>query len=391
MLKLSDLSLANKRAVIRVDFNVPIQAGRVVDDTRIRAAIPTLNHVLAHGGSVILLSHWGRPTEGQYDPAYTLAPVADVLASLLNRPVRFEPHWQQGVTISAGEVVLCENVRFCVGEEANSPALAKQMAALGDLFVMDAFASAHRAHASTTGIIAFAPYACAGLLLMQEIHALNQAISQAQHPIVAIVGGAKVSTKLTVLETLLSKVDTLIVGGGIANTFLAAQGKAIGASLFEADLVPQAQHLLVLAAQQQVQIVVPLDVVTATHFDKNASASLKQFHEINADDKILDVGPRTCAQFSALLQDAATIIWNGPVGVFEFPAFAAGTRALAQAIATSHAFSLAGGGDTLAAIAAFGISDAISYISTGGGAFLEFLEGKTLPALSALDQAAKMK
>ncbi len=387
MRNITNVDLAGKRVVIRVDFNVPIQDGKVTNTKRICASLPTIHFALNQGASVILLSHWGRPTEGKYDAAYSLQPLVAPLSHLLALPVRFATDWLAGLTLTPGEVVLCENVRFQPGETADDAVLAQRMATLGDVFVMDAFATAHRAQASTHGIARYAPCACAGLLLMREMQALDQALATPKRPIVAIVGGAKVSTKLNILQAVLQKVDTLIVGGGIANTFLAATGQAIGQSLHEAELIPAATQLLHNAAQQGKHILLPSDVVTATTFSATALPYIKTVAQVQAQDLILDTGPDSNRRIAACLQQAGTIIWNGPMGVFEFAAFAEGTRSLAQAIAASSAFSLAGGGDTLAAIDAFDVSQGISYISTGGGAFLEYLEGQSLPGLRVLDAA----
>ncbi len=386
ILNLSDLHLKNKRVVVRVDFNVPIQNGQITSDSRIKAALPTIQKALQDGAAVILLSHLGRPTEGQFSTEDSLAPVATRLSALLNRPVPLLQNWIEGVTVAPGEVVLCENVRFLVGENKNDPTLAKKMAALCDIFVMDAFATAHRAQASTCGIAEFAPVACAGLLLQAELNALGKALALPAHPLIALVGGSKVSTKLTILEALSEKVDQLIVGGGIANTFLAAEGFNIGASLHEPDLIPTARNILAKLKKQGKSCPLPIDVVVATEFSASAPAQIKNILDVQARDMILDIGPQSAAQLADLLHQAKTIVWNGPVGVFEFEAFSQGTATVARAIAESKAFSLAGGGDTVAAIEAFGVEQDISYISTAGGAFLEFLEGKTLPAVAILEK-----
>ena len=386
ILNLSDLHLKNKRVVVRVDFNVPIQNGQITSDSRIKAALPTIQKALQDGAAVILLSHLGRPTEGQFSTEDSLAPVATRLSALLNRPVPLLQNWIEGVTVAPGEVVLCENVRFLVGENKNDPTLAKKMAALCDIFVMDAFATAHRAQASTCGIAEFAPVACAGLLLQAELNALGKALALPAHPLIALVGGSKVSTKLTILEALSEKVDQLIVGGGIANTFLAAEGFNIGASLHEPDLIPTARNILAKLKKQGKSCPLPIDVVVATEFSASAPAQIKNILDVQARDMILDIGPQSAAHLADLLHQAKTIVWNGPVGVFEFEAFSQGTATVARAIAESKAFSLAGGGDTVAAIEAFGVEQDISYISTAGGAFLEFLEGKTLPAVAILEK-----
>jgi len=378
-----DLELRGKRVLIREDLNVPLKDGRVSSDARIRAALPTIEAAVQAGARVILMSHLGRPVEGEFDPQFSLAPVADHLAGLLGKPVALLTDWRGGVELADGEVALLENVRFNPGEKKDDEALARAYAALCDIFVMDAFGTAHRAQASTHGVGRYAPVACAGPLLEGELNALEKALAKPARPMVAIVGGSKVSTKLTVLETLSNKVDQLVVGGGIANTFLAASGKPVGKSLCEHDLVDAARKLM-----QKTSIPLPADVVTATEFSENAAATLRQAGEVGENDMILDIGPVAAAEIAAILKGAGTILWNGPVGVFEFDQFAAGTRVIAEAIADSAAFSLAGGGDTLAAIDKFGIADKVSYISTGGGAFLEYVEGKTLPAVAMLEQRA---
>ena len=389
MLKMNELNLTGKKLLIREDFNVPLQDGKISDDTRIRAALPTIKHALQAGAAVILISHLGRPNEGQYEPEHSLAPVAQRLSELLKQPVRFECQWLQGLHIAPGEIVLCENVRFNVGENANEDKLARQMAKLCDIFVMDAFATAHRAQASTHGVAKFAPIACAGPLLAAEIEALTRATAHPEHPVIAIVGGSKVSTKLEVLKSLVNITDQLIVGGGILNTFMAAAGLAIGSSLHEPNLIATAQAIMQAAQQKGGKIPLPIDVVVASEFGPDAKPVVKLVQEIAPSDMILDIGPQTAQHFTDILRDARTILWNGPVGVFEFEAFAQGTKTLANVIANGSAFSIAGGGDTLAAIEKFGISDKISYISTGGGAFLEFIEGKVLPALAILAQRQK--
>lgn len=385
VLSMADLDLANQRVLIREDLNVPVKDGRVTSAKRIQAALPTIQLALDKGAKVILLSHRGRPTEGEFDSAQSLQPIADYLNDECNLQVRLEKDWLSGVELNAGEVVLCENVRFQVGEKSNDDQLAKKMASLCDVFVMDAFGTAHRAQASTHGVAKFASIACAGPLLKKELDSLAKALHQPAHPMVAIVGGSKVSTKLTVLETLLDRVDQLIVGGGIVNTFLAAVGKPVGKSLYEADLVDTAKALLSKAADNNTQIPLPTDVVCAKEFSETAKATVKAVEDVSDDDLILDIGPESSQQIAALMQDAGTIVWNGPVGVFEFEAFANGTEVMAKAIADSSAFSIAGGGDTLAAVDKFGLEKKISYISTGGGAFLEYLEGKKLPAVEVLE------
>jgi phosphoglycerate kinase len=385
---MENLELAGKRDMIREDLNVPVSDGRVTSDARIRAALPTIQMALGKGAAVLLLSHLGRPVEGEPDPQFSLRPVADRLSELLGRPVRLQTDWLGGVDVEPGEVVLCENVRFNRGEKKNDDALARSMASLCDVFVMDAFGTAHRAQASTEGIVRHAPVACAGPLLSRELEALHKALLDPQRPMVAIVGGSKVSTKLAVLESLLDKVDGLIVGGGIANTFIAASGHDVGKSLYEPDLIHEAQRLIKKARAGGGSIPIPRDVVVADAFTADAKALVRNVDEVKPDELILDIGPLTAVEYSRIIAGAGTIIWNGPVGVFEFRNFAAGTRAMAEAIERSSAFSIAGGGDTLAAIDQFGVTDAISYISTGGGAFLEFVEGKTLPAVAALEAAA---
>ncbi len=384
MLAMRDLDLAGKRVLMREDFNVPMDGGRISDDTRLTAALPSIRAALDAGATVILLSHLGRPREGEFDSQFSLAPVAAALASLLGVAVRFEPNWIDGFEAAPGSVTLCENVRFLVGEKRNDDDLARRMAALGDVFVNDAFATAHRAQASTHGIARHAGTACAGPLLMAEIDALRRALDEPARPLVAIVGGAKVSTKLELLETLVGKVDQLIVGGGIANTFLKAAGHGIGKSLCEDSMTDIAARLIDSSAD----IPVPSDVACGKRFEAAETATVKAVTEVADDDLIMDLGPQSLAAITDIIAAAGTVLWNGPLGVFEFPAFARGTRTLAEAIAASPAFSIAGGGDTLAAISAFGVSEKISYISTGGGAFLEFLEGKTLPAVAMLEQRA---
>ncbi len=380
---MQELDLRGKRVLIREDLNVPVAQGAVSSDARIRAALPTIEAALAGGAKVILMSHLGRPVEGEFDPAFSLAPVAGHLAGLLGRPVRLVSDWRDGVDLADGEVALLENVRFNPGEKKDDEALSRAYAALCDIFVMDAFGTAHRAQASTHGVAKYAPVACAGPLLAGELDALAQALSNPARPLVAIVGGSKVSTKLEVLEALSEKVDQLVVGGGIANTFLAASGNPVGKSLCEHDLIPTAQALM-----RKTGIPLPVDVVTGKAFAEDTPASLKLAADVADDDMIFDIGPQAAQQIAAILKNAGTILWNGPVGVFEFEQFAGGTRTLANAIADSPAFSLAGGGDTLAAIDKFEIAGKVSYISTGGGAFLEYVEGKTLPAVAMLEQRA---
>lgn len=389
VIRMTDLDLAGKRVLIREDLNVPVSGGKVTSDKRIRASLPTIEHAMNAGAKVMLMTHLGRPSEGEYESQFSLQPVADHLSGLLGKEVRLIKDWLEGFDLDGGEVVLCENVRFNKGEKKNDDALAKKMAALCDIYVMDAFGTAHRAQASTHGVAKYAPIACAGPLLAAELEALGKALGNPARPMVAIVGGSKVSTKLTVLESLSKVVDQLIVGGGIANTFIAAAGFNVGKSLFEADLVDTAKRLSESAKAQGGDIPVPVDVVCGKEFSETAQAELKPVAEVTDDDMIFDVGPETSKHFAKILQQAGTIVWNGPVGVFEFDQFGAGTKALSMAIAQSDAFSIAGGGDTLAAVDKYEISDRISYISTGGGAFLEFLEGKKLPAVAMLEERAK--
>jgi phosphoglycerate kinase len=386
--RLTDTELRHKRVLIREDLNVPVQGGQVTSDARIRAALPTIRYALDQHAKVFILSHLGRPEEGTYDESLSLQPVAARLSDLLGKPVPLRREWLDGVDCPPGQAVLCENVRFNKGEKKDDEKLARRMAALCDVFVMDAFGTAHRAEASTHGVARFAPVACAGPLLAGELEALETALHNPARPLVAIVGGSKVSTKLTVLESLLEKVDQLIVGGGIANTFLAANGLNVGRSLHEAEMLDVARRLTAKARERGTTIPLPTDVVVAREFAATAHADVRSVQEVQAQEMILDIGPDTADAFSALLQNAGTIIWNGPVGVFEFEQFGEGTRAIALAIARSKAFSLAGGGDTLAAIEKYNIEDGISYISTGGGAFLEFVEGKTLPAVAVLEERA---
>ena len=388
VLRMTDMDLHGKRVLIREDLNVPVQDGVVSSDARIRAALPTIRHALDQRARVFILSHLGRPQEGQFDEALSLKPVAARLSELLGKAVPLRRDWLDGIDCEPGTAVLCENVRFNKGEKKDDATLARRMAELCDVFVMDAFGTAHRAEASTHGVVHFAKSACAGPLLVGELEALERALEKPARPLVAIVAGSKVSTKLTVLESLLAKVDKLIVGGGIANTFLAATGVAVGKSLYEPDLLEVARRLMAQARARGAEIPLPTDVVVAKELAATAHADVRSIHEVRADERILDIGPDTADRLSGMLQSAGTIIWNGPVGVFEFEQFGEGTRAIAQAIARSKAFSLAGGGDTLAAIEKYGVEDGISYISTGGGAFLEFVEGKKLPAVAALEERA---
>ncbi|EIS82224.1 phosphoglycerate kinase [Yersinia pestis PY-66] len=381
---MTDLDLAGKRVLIRADLNVPVKEGKVTSDARIRASLPTIEAALKQGAKVMVTSHLGRPTEGEYNEEFSLLPVVNYLKEKLSSPVRLAKDYLDGVEIAAGELVVLENVRFNKGEKKDDEALSKKYAALCDVYVMDAFGTAHRAQASTHGVGKFAPIACAGPLLSAELEALGKALGNPARPMVAIVGGSKVSTKLTVLGALSKIADKLIVGGGIANTFVAAQGHNVGKSLYEADLIPEAKRLL-----ETCDIPVPTDVRVATEFSETAAATLKPANEIKDDEQILDLGDESAERLAEILKNAKTILWNGPVGVFEFPNFRKGTEIVARAIAESEAFSIAGGGDTLAAIDLFGIADQISYISTGGGAFLEFVEGKKLPAVVMLEERAK--
>ena len=385
---MTNLDLAGRRVLIREDLNVPVKDGEVTSDARLRAALPTLRRAVRAGARVMVMSHLGRPEEGAPNPDYSLAPVARRLGELLGREVRLAEDWLDGVDVEAGEIVLCENVRFLEGEKADDEALARRIAALCDIFVMDAFGTAHRAQASTHGVARFAPVACAGPLLAAELEALGKALAQPARPLVAVVGGSKVSTKLGVLEALSERVDRLIAGGGIANTFIAAAGYEVGASLYEPDLVGQAARIRDTVRRRGGDAPIPSDVVVADTPRDSAVATVKAVDEVVAGDMILDIGPETARTYREALDSAGTVVWNGPVGVFELEPFAAGTRELAQAIARSPAFSIAGGGDTLAAIDAFGVTEQVSYVSTGGGAFLEFLEGKTLPAIAALEARA---
>ena len=383
--RMTDLDLAGKRVLIRQDLNVPIDNGRITSEQRITASIPTLKLALEKGAAVMVTSHLGRPKEGQWSEENSLAPVARRLGELLGRPVPLVRDWIDGVDVAPGQVVLLENCRMNVGEGKDDEALSRKYAALCDVFVMDAFGTAHRAQASTHGVIRFAAQAAGGPLLMAELDALAKALEQPARPLLAIVAGSKVSTKLELLANLVGKVDQLIVGGGIANTFIAAQGLPVGKSLHEPDLLDTARGILGKARARGADIPVPTDVVVAQQFHPDAQATVKAVADVAADDLILDIGPDTASRYAGMIASAGTVVWNGPVGVFEFDAFGKGTEALARAIAASKAFSIAGGGDTLAAVDKYGIAGQVSYISTGGGAFLEFLEGKTLPAVAALD------
>ncbi len=385
VIKMTDLDLAGKRVLIRADLNVPVKDGKVTSDARIRASLPTIEAALKQGAKVMVTSHLGRPTEGEYNEEFSLKPVVDYLKDKLTAPVSLAKDYLNGVEVNAGELVVLENVRFNKGEKKDDETLSKQYAALCDVFVMDAFGTAHRAQASTHGVAKFAQVACAGPLLSAELEALGKALDKPARPMVAIVGGSKVSTKLTVLDSLSKIADQLIVGGGIANTFIAAEGHPVGRSLYEADLVDDAKKLM-----EKCDIPVPSDVRVATEFSETAEAVLKSANDIKDDEQVLDIGDVTAERLAEILKNAKkTILWNGPVGVFEFPNFRKGTEIVAKAIADSEAFSIAGGGDTLAAIDLFDIADKISYISTGGGAFLEFVEGKKLPAVAMLEERAK--
>ncbi|MGB0833754.1 MAG: phosphoglycerate kinase [Psychrobium sp.] len=388
VIKMSDLALSGKRVLIREDLNVPVKDGVVTSDARLRAALPSIKLALEQNASVMVMSHLGRPTEGEFDAQYSMQPVVDYLNDALEVNVRLVSDYLDGVEVAAGELVIFENVRFNVGEKKNDDALAQKLAALCDVFVMDAFGTAHRAQASTHGVAKFAPVACAGPLLAGELEALGKALDNPARPMVAIVGGSKVSTKLTVLESLSTVVDQLVVGGGIANTFIAAAGHEVGKSLYEADLIDNAKTLTANAQSNGGDIPVPTDVVVAGEFSPNAAATLKSVSDVNDEDMIFDIGPDSAKALCDILENAGTIVWNGPVGVFEFDQFGEGTKAIAQAIANSSAFSIAGGGDTLAAVDKYDIADKVSYISTGGGAFLEFLEGKKLPAVAILEERA---
>ena len=383
VLRMTEQDLAGKRVLIRFDFNVPVMDGHVTSDARIRAALPTIRHALEAGAGVIVMSHLGRPTEGEWEDQFSLGPVARHLGVLLGQNVSLADNWLEGVDVEPGQVVMCENVRFNVGEKKNDPGLAQKMAALCDVFVMDAFGTAHRAQASTYGVAEYAPVACAGPLLITELEALGKALENPARPMVAIVGGSKVSTKLTVLDALSNKVDKMIVGGGIANTFIAAAGHPVGKSLCEVDMLDQARKLL-----QTADIPLPTDVVVAAEFSADAEAIIRSVDATGDAEMILDIGPQTAEMYAEILASAGTIVWNGPVGVFEIDQFGQGTKRIAEAVADSSAFSIAGGGDTLAALEKYEIGDRISYISTGGGAFLELLEGKKLPAIAILETRA---
>lgn len=389
ILKMSDLKLKGKRVLIREDLNVPLKNGEVTSDIRIQAALPTIKEALKAGAKVLIMSHLGRPEEGTFDPQYSLAPVALHLSKLLKRDVPLVSNWINGVKMSdENPIVLLENVRFQKGEMDNSPDLSKKMAALCDVYVMDAFATSHREESSTCGIIQFAPVACAGPLLISELDALGKVMQKPAHPVVAIVGGSKVSTKLSLLDSLAKQVDCLIVGGGIANTFIAAEGYTVGKSLYEPDLIDEAERLVLMAKERGASIPIPTDVIVGTKLADDSESSARLVSQVDDDEKILDIGPDTVKTFVSIIKKAKTILWNGPVGAFEVEQFSKGTQAIAKAIAESSAFSVAGGGDTLAAIEKYQIADKIGYISTGGGAFLSLLEGKKLPAIVALENRA---
>lgn len=389
ILKMVDLDLKDKRVLIRVDFNVPLKNGVITSDKRLKASAPTLKLAADARAKVIVLSHLGQPDEGVFNEEFSLKPVADWLSKYFGKTIRLERDWLNGVSVNSGEIALCENVRFNKGEKKDSEELAKKMAALCDIFVMDAFATAHRAQASTHAVGKFAPIACAGPLLVAELDALHQALEKPQHPLVAIVGGSKVSTKLQLLENLLGKVDQLLVGGGIANTFMMASGLPIGKSLCEVDFVTKAKDILALAKKRGAEIPIPTDVVVAKEMTETSQPVIKKVAEVTADDLILDVGPETQKHLASIIKQAKTIVWNGPIGVFEIDQFSTGTKAIALAVAESSAFSIAGGGDTVAAIEKFGVEKKISYISTAGGAFLEYLQGDTLPAVKMLEERGK--
>lgn len=387
VLRMQDQALKGRRVMIRLDLNVPVKDGEIVSDTRIRASLPTVRLAIESGAAVILLSHLGRPTEGHFEERFSLRPVAERLSRLLEIPVSLKRDWLDGIEVAPGQIVVCENVRFNAGEKSNDDGLARKMAGLCDVFVMDAFGTAHRAQASTEGVARHAPVACAGPLLLGELQALERAMRDPTRPVVAIVGGSKVSTKLQVLQTLADRVDQLIVGGGIANTFIAAAGHRVGGSLHEPDLLDEARALL-SAKAGKARVPLPRDVIVAEELADSAAATVRAVTDVRDGELILDIGPETAAHYGELLRQAGTIVWNGPVGVFEIDQFGEGTRRVAEAVAASPAFSIAGGGDTLAALEKYGISDRISYISTGGGAFLEYLEGKVLPAVAVLEERA---
>lgn len=389
ILKMTDLDLKNKRVLIREDLNVPVKDGKITSEARLEASLPTIRFAVDAGAKVMLMSHLGRPTEGEYSEENSLKPVATRLSEMLGKPVTIAKDYLNGLTVEAGQVVLCENVRFNAGEKKGTEELGKKYAALCDIFVMDAFGTAHRAQASTTTVAKFAPIACAGPLLVKELDALEKSIEKPKRPLVAIIGGSKVSTKLTVLDALCKKVDTLIVGGGIANNFLKAEGYEVGRSLCELDLVGEAKRLMDAASTGGASIPVPVDVVVAAAFSADCPATIKKVSDVSPEDMILDIGPETAALYGKIVSEAETIMWNGPVGAFEIEQFSKGTEELGKSIAKSKAFSIAGGGDTLAAVEKFNLAGGVSYLSTGGGAFLEFVEGKKLPAVAALEERFK--
>ncbi len=388
MLAMSDLQLKGKRILIREDLNVPIKNGKITSDARIRATLPTIQFALKAGASVMLMSHLGRPEEGHYEAQFSLAPVAERLSTLLEQDVPLIQSWINGFAMEAHPIVLLENVRFLTGEKENSSDLAQKMARLCDIFVMDAFATSHRTEASTCGIIDYAPTSCAGPLLINEVEALTKIMNHPKRPVVAIVGGSKVSTKLNLLETLVQQVDSLMVGGGIANTFIAAEGYTVGKSLYEPDLIDEAERLMVTAKKRGAEIIYPTDVIVAERLSEDSESSARLISQVDDGEKIYDIGPDTIKHWVSVIKKAKTILWNGPVGAFEFEQFSKGTRAIAKAVADSNGFSIAGGGDTLAAIEIYDVANKIDYISTGGGAFLSFLEGKQLPAIAALEKFA---
>lgn len=389
LIKIENLDLAGKRVLLREDYNVPIKDGKVEDDTRIRASLATLNKLLDAGSKVMIMSHLGRPQEGIHEESFSLAPVAECLATILNRSVVLVKDWLNGIDMGDKDIVLCENVRFEIGELANDDTLARKLAALCDVYVNDAFATAHRTQASTHSVVKYAPVSAAGPLLINELKALSRIFKEPEKPLVAVIGGSKISSKLALLSSLLEKVDQLIVGGCMGNTLLRAAGYNVGKSIYEQDLLSEARQIMQLAQEHEAEIPLPVDVVCAKEFSADADAHIKSIEKVQDDDMILDIGPETSARLANLLTHAKTIVWNGPVGVFEFERFSAGTRVLAGSIASSEAFSVVGGGDTLSAVERFGIADKMSYISTGGGAFLQFLEGKKLPALEILDEATR--
>ncbi len=386
---LADVDLSGKRVLIRQDLNAPVKDGKVTNDKRLAASLPTLNKALAAGAKVMVMAHFGRPSAGEYDEKFSLKPVGERLAELLGKPVNLVKDWIDGLEPKEGEITLLENVRFLEGEKKNDEDLGKKMAAMCDVYVNDAFGTAHRAHSSTHAVAKYAPVACAGELMAAELDALGKALKEPARPMAAIVGGSKVSTKLTVLSNLLQRVDQLIVGGGIANNFIAASGYSVGKSLYEPDLIDETKKLMQAAKDAGAEIPVPTDVMVGTEVSESAKATIKKVDEVADDDMILDIGPETAKRYADMMEKAGTIVWNGPVGVFEYDQFAGGTKVVGNAIANSSAFSLAGGGDTVSAVEQFGFADQISYISTGGGSFLEFLEGKELPAVAILEERAK--